>query len=130
MLPLPPVAPQVGWRASTRLPRDHYVRLDSNDYSVHPGVIGRRIEIHADLERVWVTCEGKSVADHPRVWAKHQTINDFEHLVAAKLLRRERIDLVRPAPAAAEVQVRDLAVYDALLGLCEPIEASTDGRRC
>jgi transposase len=29
MLPLPPVPPQIGWRASTRLPRDHYVRLDS-----------------------------------------------------------------------------------------------------
>jgi hypothetical protein len=27
MLPLPPVAPATGWRASTRLARDHYVRL-------------------------------------------------------------------------------------------------------
>ena len=42
MLALPPVAPVVGWRSSQRLPRDHYVRLDSNDYSVHPSVIGRR----------------------------------------------------------------------------------------
>ena len=32
-----------------RLPRDHYVRLDSNDYSVHPAEIGRRIEVRADL---------------------------------------------------------------------------------
>ena len=37
MLALPPVAPATGWRASTRLARDHYVRIDSNDYSVHPG---------------------------------------------------------------------------------------------
>ena len=37
MLALPPVTPTTGWRASTRLPRDHYIRLDSNDYSVHPG---------------------------------------------------------------------------------------------
>src|SRR5919108_3859814 len=37
MLPLPPVAPVTGWRSSLRLPRDHYLRLDSNDYSVHPG---------------------------------------------------------------------------------------------
>jgi hypothetical protein len=35
MLDLPPVAPVVGWRLSTRLARDHYVRLDANDYSVH-----------------------------------------------------------------------------------------------
>lgn len=42
MLELPPIAPVVGWRAGTRLPRDHYVPLDSNDYPVHPSVIGRR----------------------------------------------------------------------------------------
>jgi hypothetical protein len=38
--PVAPVAPVTGWRASTRLARDHYIRLDSNDYSVHPAVIG------------------------------------------------------------------------------------------
>jgi transposase len=31
MLPVPPVAPITGWRSSTRLARDHYIRLDSND---------------------------------------------------------------------------------------------------
>src|SRR5690242_13650533 len=64
MLALPPVAPETGWRAWTRLARDHYVRLDSNDYSVHPAVIGRRIEVTADLARVRVLCEGQAVADH------------------------------------------------------------------
>jgi transposase len=117
MLPLPPVAPQTGWRRSARLPRDHYIRLDSNDYSVHPSAIGRRIEIYADLQRVWVTCEGTTVADHPRVWAKHQTISDFEHLVAAKLLRRGRLDVVRPPTAELEVETRDLASYDTALGI-------------
>jgi transposase len=73
MLTLPPVAPATGWRSSTRLARDHYVRLDSNDYSVHPGVIGRRIEVIADLDRVQVLSEGRLVADHERVWARHQT---------------------------------------------------------
>ena len=76
MLPLPPVAPEAGWHKSLRLPRDHYVRLDSNDYSVHPAMIGRRVEVHADLARVWVTCEGAVVADHHRVWARHQTLTD------------------------------------------------------
>lgn len=52
MVPLPPVPPVVGWRDSTRLARDHYVRIDSNDYSVNPAVIGRRIEIRVDLHRV------------------------------------------------------------------------------
>jgi transposase len=69
MLTLPPVAPETGWRAWSRLARDHYVRLDGNDYSVHPAVIGRRIEVTAGLERVRVTCDGQVVADHqPPAW--------------------------------------------------------------
>jgi transposase len=116
MLALPPVAPATGWRSSSRLARDHYIRLDCNDYSVHPAVIGRRIEISAGLDRVRVVCEGKTVADHERVWAKHQTISDPEHVAAARLLRRERIGVLRPAPEP-EVEVRALADYDAALGI-------------
>jgi transposase len=41
MLQLPPLAPATGWRAALRLPRDHYVGLDGNDYSVHPAAAWR-----------------------------------------------------------------------------------------
>jgi transposase len=116
MLTLPPVAPATGWRSFTRLARDHYIRLDSNDYSVHPAVIGRRIEITAGLGRVTVACEGRVVASHQRIWAWHQTITDPEHLAAARALRRDRITIVRP-PREAEVQIRSLSDYDAALGL-------------
>jgi transposase len=118
MLPLPPVAPATGWRGSGRLPRDFYVRLDGNDYSVHPSVIGRRIEVIADLDRVRAYCDGTVVADHVRVWAKHQSLTLPEHDAAAKLLRRDRIGLVRPAPEP-EVEIRCLDDYDAALGLDE-----------
>ena len=120
MLTLPPVAPAVGWRHSTRLARDHYVRLDSNDYSVHPAVIGRRIEVVADLDRVRVFCEGKTVADHQRVWAWHQTITDPEHLQAAKTLRRTRVGALRPvrdAETELAVEQRPLGDYDTALGI-------------
>ena len=116
MLSVPPVAPVTGWRASTRLARDHYIRLDSNDYSVAPAVIGRRVEIVADLTRVRVHCDGRVVADHDRLWAKHQTVSDPEHVAAATTLRRDRIALVRPA-AEPEVEIRCLADYDTALGL-------------
>ena len=116
MLSLPPVAPATGWRASTRLARDHYIRLDGNDYSVHPAVIGRRIEVLADLHRVKAFCDGKLVADHERIWGWHQTISDSEHVAAAKLLRRERIGVLRPVPEP-DVQIRCLADYDEALGL-------------
>jgi len=117
MIALPPVAPATGWRRTVRLPRDHYVRLDSNDYSVDPAVIGRRIEITADLSRVRVTCDGRTVADHERCWARHQTITDPAHLAAAQQLRSARRRLAPvPGPAGAEVEYRDLAVYDLLSG--------------
>ena len=121
MLALPPVPPTTGWRQLLRLPRDHYVRLDGNDYSVDPVAIGRRVVVSADLDRVRVTCDGSLVADHERVWAKHQTISDLEHLVAAKVLRRGRIDLVRPS-AQTEVEIRSLAAYDAALGIATGAE--------
>jgi hypothetical protein len=116
MLTLPPVPPATGWRSSLRLPRDYYVRLDANDYSVHPAVIGRRVEVVADLHRVRAWCEGRLVADHERRWAKHQTISDPDHVAAARVLRRDRLELVRPA-AEPQVQVRCLADYDTALGL-------------
>jgi hypothetical protein len=51
ILTLPPMAPVTGWRASTRLARDRYIRLDGNAYAVAPAVIGRRVEVIADLAR-------------------------------------------------------------------------------
>jgi hypothetical protein len=39
------------------------VRLDSNDYSVDPAMIGRRIEVMADLERVRAFCGGRMTAE-------------------------------------------------------------------
>jgi transposase len=116
MLALPPVAPATGWRSSVRLARDHYIRLDSNDYSVHPAVIGRRIEITADLARVQVLCDGKTVAGHERIWAWHQTISDPGHITAARALRRQRAGMLRPAPEP-EVEQRALADYDTALGI-------------
>jgi transposase len=120
MLPLPPLAPVTGWRASTRLARDYYVRVDGNDYSVHPGVIGRRVSVRADLDRVQAHCEGRLVADHERVWAWHQTITDPEHHAAAKAIQRDQQrQRLRPVPPLQEttVEQRTLADYDTALGI-------------
>jgi transposase len=116
MIALPPVAPVTGWRRGARLPRDHYIRLDSNDYSVHPSAIGHRIEVTAGLATVRVACDGQLVADHDRIRARHQTITDPAHLAAARALRRDRLEVIRPAAGPA-VEVRRLADYDTALGL-------------
>jgi hypothetical protein len=118
MLVLPPVAPVTGWRLSTRLPRDHYVRCDSNDYSVHPSVVGRRVHVTADLQNVVVTCEGVEVARHQRCWADHQSITDPAHKAAAVVMRQAR-RLVAVPKTDTGVAERDLADYDRLFGLTE-----------
>jgi transposase len=120
MLALPPVAPVIGWRTSVRLPRDHYVRIDSNDYSVHPGVVGRRVEVVADLHRVRVTCGGKVVAEHARCWADHQSITDPEHAAAAAAMRQTRSRATAPA-GVDEVEQRPLSDYDTAFGLTEQV---------
>jgi transposase len=119
MLPLPPVAPALGWRATVRLPRDHYVRLDGNDYSVHPSVVGRRVEVTASLDTVTVRCAGRVAAEHQRCWANHQTITDPQHRAAAETLR-ERPRAKTTAPEQ-EVEQRSLADYDAAFGLDEAV---------
>jgi len=118
MLSLPAVPPVTGWRHSTRLPRDHYLRLDGNDYSVHPAAIGRRVELHASLDRVQVFCDGRLVADHSRVCAKHQTITDPGHRQAADQLRRDRLTVL-PAPDEQPVEQRRLDDYDLAFGLID-----------
>ncbi len=118
MLVLPPVSPSLGWRESVRLPRDYYVRLDSNDYSVHPSVIGRRVEVAADLDTVTVTYAGRVVAAHARCWARHQSITDPQHAAAADALRARH---QTTAPPIDQVQQRALSDYDAFFGLSEEV---------
>lgn len=125
MLPLPPVPPVVGWTNRVRLGRDYYVRIDSNDYSVDPTVIGRFVDVHADLDRVQVRHDGRLVAGHDRVWARGTTVTDPAHVAAAKVLREQ---YQQPRPAAPDPHgelVRDLADYDRAFGLTD--RGRTDG---
>ncbi|URD45719.1 IS21 family transposase (plasmid) [Pseudomonas sp. BYT-5] len=118
MLPLPPVAPAVGWANRVRLGRDYYVRVDSNDYSVDPAVIGRFVDVHADLARAEVRHEGRLVATHDRVSARGMTITDPAHVAAAKVLR-EQFQRPHATPAPDDDMERDLADYDRAFGLLD-----------
>ena len=117
MAALPPIAESsLGWHNRIRLPRDHYVRLGTCDYSVDPAVTGRMAGVRADLERVTVTCDGRLVACHDRSWVAHQTVTGPAHKAAADVMRAGRMRAKLAAPSAAvEVEQRDLSRYDALL---------------
>jgi transposase len=113
MLPFPPVLPDTSWRFGTRVPRDHYVRVETNDYSVNPRFVGRRVEVRVTLDEVIATCDGTVVARHRRCLARHQVLLQAEHAKALQSMRAEA--LVTNALAAA-VEERDLAVYDRVAG--------------
>jgi hypothetical protein len=118
MLTLPPVAPACGWSHSVRLARDHYIRLDSNDYSMHPAAIGRLVEVRADLQTVTVTLAGKTIAEHPRCWARHQSLTDPAHQQAAAAMRGATHPGPAPTPVE-DVERRSLGDYDAAFGLTD-----------
>lgn len=126
MTMLPPMPPQVGLSSRVRLGRDYYVRLDGNDYSAHPSVIGRQVDVAASLDQVVISCQGHVVGAHQRCWDTARVITDEEHVAAAKVLRREYSQQQRARHEAARRGklvpiepglVRDPASYDELFGV-------------
>jgi hypothetical protein len=118
MLPLPPIPLHLGWRNKIRLGRDYYVRLDTNDYSVDPTVIGQMVDVIADLERARVRAEGRLVADHARVWARGTTVTDPAHVEVAAWLRKQ-FQQPRAVVRDQDDLARDLSDYDRAFGLSD-----------
>ena len=125
MRQLSPVAPDVLFRNTVRLPRDYYVRVHSNDYSVAPSLIGRMVDVTADLDQVHVWHNGLKVTSHDRAWARQLTITDPEHVAQAAVLRRDFQSLrrnQRPQGRVVFVEEATLSTYDTLFG----VDPSTD----
>jgi transposase len=114
MMTFPPVLPDPALRLSVRLPRDHWVRVGTCDYSVHPRAIGRRVEIRVDPAEVVISLAGEVVGRHRRSFAKHRNITDPDHTRAAQAMRFAVItSLTQPD----EVEERDLSIYDRATGV-------------
>ena len=111
MMGFPPVLPDPSWKFTVRLPRDHYVRVDTNDYSVNPRFVGRRVDVTVTLNEVIVTCDGTEVGRHRRCLAKHQSVLAGDH---GRILRQIRSEAGEVEPVEVAVEERDLAVYDQL----------------
>lgn len=117
MNPLPPMPPDIGFTTKARLPRDYYLRVLGNDYSIDPTVIGRMIDVSADLDTVTARCDGAPVASHPRSWARQQTITDPAHVTTAARLRADYQRTQTHDADEAGGLVRDLADYDTRFGI-------------
>ena len=114
MIALPPVLPDMDSHRDLRLPADHWVRHHTNDYSVHPKAVGRRVHVTVNDDLVVVTLGREVVARHDRVLASHVTLTDPAH---DKAREAARALAAAPRPTLnADVEVRDLAVYDRATG--------------
>ncbi len=111
MAPLPTVGPDVDRRWVLRVAPDPYLRFDTCDYSLDPGLVGRRVEVRVtDREVLAVALDsGEVCCRHQRSVAKHRTITALEHARTLKTQRHERRD------SEPQVEVRGLDVYDALI---------------
>ncbi|MGC0268600.1 IS21 family transposase [Glutamicibacter soli] len=120
MTALPPLPPATGFTHRVRLSRDYYVRLDRNDYSVNPSMIGSLVDFTLTMDRVIGVCDQQVVADHPRCWAKHQVITDPDHVQVAATLRSAFNKIRRTTTSHVNepvVESRELSDYDKIFGL-------------
>jgi hypothetical protein len=93
MRPLPERLPDVDRRVVTRIAPDPYARVDSNDYSLDPRLVGRRVELCVSQREVLAVCldTGELVCRHRRSFARHRTITALEHARALRELRGARL---------------------------------------
>ena len=79
MLPLPAAAPRTGWQLPITVGSQPFFRFDCNEYSVDQALVGRRLEVVADLHQITVWCDGKPAARHERAWAAGQVVGHPAH---------------------------------------------------
>ena len=110
MRALPDREVDVDRRWVSRVPPDPHVRFDTNDYSLDPNLVGRRVEIRASQHEIIAVAldTGELACRHQRCLAKNRTITALEH---ARTLRERR----REPERELIVEQRALAVYDGLI---------------
>jgi hypothetical protein len=114
MRELPEHEPDVDRRWVTRVPPDPHVRFDTNDYSLDPCLVGRRVEIKVSQQKITAVAldTGELACSHERSFAKNRTITALEH---ARMLRERRGGEDHGSENEPLVEQRPLAVYDRLI---------------
>ncbi|MBM3525432.1 MAG: IS21 family transposase [Alphaproteobacteria bacterium] len=76
-------------RATVRIQKTPYARLDGNDYSVPHTHVRRTVTISASQELVRVFHGVTEIARHARSWGKRRTIEDARHIEGLIAVKRE-----------------------------------------
>lgn len=122
---LVPLAGQHGFQQEARVSRivaeDYLVSLETNRYSVPFRLIGQRVEVQRRGDTVHIFHRDREIATHPVVPGHHQFRILPEHgpgaiARTARQRRSTRSEPPTPSGALPEVEVRDLACYEALCG--------------
>ena len=110
---LPDPLPDVDLRTEVRVQKDGFVRVRGVDYSVPPGLGGRRVQVRIAPREVVVHLEGSEIARHRRSFAPTDVVIDPRHARALRLARQARSRLEQGDVQLPEV---DLSLYDAVAG--------------
>jgi transposase len=114
MRELPEREPDVDRRWVMRVSPDPHVRVDTNDYSLDPRLVGRRVEVRVSQRQVTAVAldTGEPACSHERSFAKNRTITSLEH---ARALRERHGEDNHESENEPLVEQRPLAVYDRLI---------------
>jgi transposase len=114
MRAVPDPLPNIDSYLEARVMKDGFVRAGGVDYSVPPGLAGRRVSIRMSPVEVWMYIEGQQIAHHRRSWVPADVVLAPDH---ARALRLARAAKRRLTAGDVEVPAPDLSIYDTVVGL-------------
>lgn len=112
--PLPNPLPDTDRRTEVRVTKDGFCRVGDVDYSVPPGLSGRRLQVRISTTEVVILSEGSEIARHRRSFVPADVVLAPAHVRALRLAReaKERLEAADP-----EIPAVDLGRYDSLAGV-------------
>ena len=111
---LPKPLPSTDRHVEVRVSKDGFVRSGNVDYSVPPGLSGRRVQLSISAREVTVFLDGAELARHIRSYVPADVVLDPGHARALRLARDAKRRLEDKDVA---VQAVNLARYDAAVGM-------------
>jgi len=114
LAPLPDPLPDTDRKTEVRVTKDGFCRVGDVDYSVPPGLSGRRLGVKVSTTEVVIFSEGTEIARHRRSFVPADVVLAPAHVRALRLAREAK---TRLRSADAEIPDVDLSRYDIVAGV-------------